>query len=217
MLVTFREENPESRSWFECNTVLRLGLGDRSTTPVVRELLVELSVGLRRQSLEVRSTLAELGGRLDDDCEAVSHEEFVNLKRKIFDLDAISEEREAVLGSLQALERISDAGDSDETLGLALANTAATARRLDRFYRRTETLQARIDAAAQDRMNRRLSRLTIISAIFLPLTLIAGIYGMNFEVMPELHHPIAYPLTLAGMIIIALGLFLWFRHRGWMD
>ena len=66
-------------------------------------------------------------------------------------------------------------------------------------------------------MNKRLSRLTIISAIFLPLTLLAGIYGMNFEVMPELDLSWGYPALLGVMGGIALLLLLWFRWRGWMD
>ncbi|MBL7809952.1 MAG: hypothetical protein JNN28_19170 [Saprospiraceae bacterium] len=55
--------------------------------------------------------------------------------------------------------------------------------------------------------------LTIFSAFFLPLTFIAGIYGMNFENMPELRHPIGYFLTLAFMIGIALVIFFWFRRK----
>lgn len=66
-------------------------------------------------------------------------------------------------------------------------------------------------------MNRRLSRLTIISAIFLPLTLLAGIYGMNFDFMPELHHPYGYFLALGVMLLTAIGMGWWFRAKGWME
>jgi len=58
--------------------------------------------------------------------------------------------------------------------------------------------------------------LTVFSAFFLPLTFIVGIYGMNFEFMPELTWPMGYPLVLAGMAAVCLAIFLWFRHRGWM-
>ena len=63
----------------------------------------------------------------------------------------------------------------------------------------------------------RLSRLTVISAVFLPLTLIAGIYGMNFDTMPELHVAFAYPLTLTIMVIIATVMIWRFRAGGWFD
>ncbi|MBX6378738.1 MAG: magnesium/cobalt transporter CorA [Clostridia bacterium] len=67
-----------------------------------------------------------------------------------------------------------------------------------------------------DRTNAVMERLTVITAVFLPLTLITGIYGMNFRYMPELAWPYAYPATLAGMALLAAGLLVWFRQRGWL-
>ncbi len=55
--------------------------------------------------------------------------------------------------------------------------------------------------------------LTIFSAFFLPLTFIAGIYGMNFEFMPELRHPYGYFATLAMMIALSLFIFIWFKRK----
>ena len=55
--------------------------------------------------------------------------------------------------------------------------------------------------------------LTIFSAFFLPLTFIAGIYGMNFENMPELRWEVGYFIILAAMCIIALVIYLWFKRK----
>jgi magnesium transporter len=57
--------------------------------------------------------------------------------------------------------------------------------------------------------------LTIISATFLPLTLIAGIYGMNFTHMPELDESYAYFIVLGGMAIFAIAMALFFIRKGW--
>ena len=65
--------------------------------------------------------------------------------------------------------------------------------------------------------NQRLRVLTIISAIFLPLTLIAGIYGMNFQNMPELDESYAYFAVLAAMGAFAGGLLFWFWWKGWLE
>lgn len=54
-------------------------------------------------------------------------------------------------------------------------------------------------------LNNTMRVLTVITAIFVPLTFIAGIYGMNFDNMPELHAPYGYFYTLGGMLIIAAG------------
>ncbi len=58
--------------------------------------------------------------------------------------------------------------------------------------------------------------LAVFSAIMLPLTLIAGIYGMNFENMPELHSRYGYFGALALMFIIGVGLLIYFWRKGWI-
>lgn len=58
--------------------------------------------------------------------------------------------------------------------------------------------------------------LTVLSSIILPLSLIAGIYGMNFENMPELRTPHGYFITLAVMAIVAIVLLIYFWRRGWI-
>ncbi len=58
--------------------------------------------------------------------------------------------------------------------------------------------------------------LTIFSAIVLPLSLIAGIYGMNFDYMPELRSPYGYFITLAFMALVAFGLLIYFWRKGWI-
>lgn len=58
--------------------------------------------------------------------------------------------------------------------------------------------------------------LTIMSTIFVPLTFISSLYGMNFDNMPELHYPWAYPLILIVMASVACGMLLFFRRRNWI-
>ncbi|MBO0723035.1 MAG: magnesium/cobalt transporter CorA [Blastocatellia bacterium] len=67
-----------------------------------------------------------------------------------------------------------------------------------------------------NRMNMVMKRLTAISAILMSVTLVAGIYGMNFKFMPELEWRYGYPGAIAGMLIIALGLYLYFRRIDWL-
>jgi len=69
---------------------------------------------------------------------------------------------------------------------------------------------------ASHRTNEVMRILTVFSAFFLPLTFIVGIYGMNFQHMPELAWRLGYPLIIAGMAAVCLTIYLWFRHRGWM-
>jgi magnesium transporter len=70
--------------------------------------------------------------------------------------------------------------------------------------------------ALSTRMNEVMKVLTIIGTIFIPLTFVAGIYGMNFENMPELSAPYAYPITMAVMAVIAALLVYYFRRKSWL-
>lgn len=63
--------------------------------------------------------------------------------------------------------------------------------------------------------NRLVTFLTIIAAIFTPLTFIAGVYGMNFKNMPELSWNNGYFLALGLMGVIAISMFIWFKVKGW--
>lgn len=66
------------------------------------------------------------------------------------------------------------------------------------------------------RQNDVMKVLTLVATIFIPLTFIVGIYGMNFEVMPELGVAWAYPLVWVVMVVTAVSLLLFFRRRGWL-
>jgi magnesium transporter len=69
---------------------------------------------------------------------------------------------------------------------------------------------------ASHRTNEVVRVLTIFSAFFLPLTFIVGIYGMNFDFMPELRWHLGYPAALAGMLLVCVAIYAWFRRNGWL-
>jgi magnesium transporter len=67
-----------------------------------------------------------------------------------------------------------------------------------------------------NRMNAVMKVLTIIATIFIPLTFIAGLYGMNFEFMPELHWQWGYPVVLLLMALVAGAMLLYFKRKNWL-
>lgn len=71
-------------------------------------------------------------------------------------------------------------------------------------------------SSISNRMNQVMKVLTIIATLFMPLTFIAGVYGMNFEHMPELGWRWGYPLVMAVMLVMSGGLLYAFRRRGWI-
>ena len=78
-------------------------------------------------------------------------------------------------------------------------------------------------SSVSNRMNEIMKFLTVISSIFIPLTFIAGVYGMNFNTeksrlnMPELNEPYGYVICLSSMAIVAVGMVIFFWRKGWFS
>lgn len=82
-----------------------------------------------------------------------------------------------------------------------------------------DTISGMLDmymSSVSNRMNEVMKVLTIIATIFIPVTFIAGVYGMNFEGMPELRWPWAYPAVLALMAGVGLVMVVYFRRKRWI-
>lgn len=89
----------------------------------------------------------------------------------------------------------------------------------DSFDSHRDTLSALMDlyhTSVSNRMNQVMQVLTIISTIFIPLTFIAGIYGMNFNNMPELQTQNGYYVTLAVMAVIVITMLIFFKRKKWL-
>ncbi|MBQ8111158.1 MAG: magnesium transporter CorA [Clostridia bacterium] len=75
-----------------------------------------------------------------------------------------------------------------------------------------DLMQSQLDV----RQNRIMTVLTVVTSIFLPLTLIAGWYGMNFRYMPELEWRYSYPVVIAVSVAIVIVCLIWFKRKKWM-
>jgi len=71
-------------------------------------------------------------------------------------------------------------------------------------------------SSLSNRMNEVMKVLTVIATIFIPLTFIAGIYGMNFKAMPELEWRWGYAAALVLMVAVAVGMILYIKRKKWM-
>ncbi len=96
----------------------------------------------------------------------------------------------------------------------------------DHFARVTDLVEGHRDllsgaieaylSVQSNRLNEIMKTLTLMSTVMLPLTFIAGVYGMNFKVMPELEWHAGYPYALGLMATTAVVILAWFRHRRWL-
>jgi len=81
----------------------------------------------------------------------------------------------------------------------------------------TADLRDSYDSLRSNRMNSIMKTLTVMTTIFMPLTFIAGVYGMNFVNMPELEWRAGYFIVLGLMLALGLGMYAWFKRKGWFD
>jgi magnesium transporter len=96
----------------------------------------------------------------------------------------------------------------------------------DHIFKINDTIQSYRDivsglldmylSSVSNKMNDIMMVLTIISTIFIPLSFIAGFYGMNFAYMPELASPLGYPILIIVMISIGIGMLMFFKYKDWI-
>ena len=95
--------------------------------------------------------------------------------------------------------------------------------RLSRLYDRASSLRDHVlqvrdlnREQLEVRQNRTVTLLTVVTTIFMPLTLIVGWYGMNFRYMPELDSPLGYPLVIVLSLLIIVGMLVFFKKKKWL-
>lgn len=88
--------------------------------------------------------------------------------------------------------------------------------RIDTLSNRITEIRDIYNSSMSRRLDEIVRVLTVVTVLFAPGTFIVGVYGMNFQFMPELQSPIAYPLVLLINFVIVIGLLIFFRRRNWI-
>jgi len=193
-------------------------LPDGSVAGLVAALMIVFSLESLQRTAELRNMIMRLEERMDHEPDSVKMEEVSDKRSKLLTLESVVSGQEPILQALLGTDRAPLKQESvREYLTCALANTQGTDRILKWLEGRIDTMRSLVDARAQDKTNRRLGRLTVISVIFLPMTFLAGLWGMNFKNMPGLQSPFGYPIALASMFLISVGIYSYFRRKGWLD
>jgi magnesium transporter len=189
-----------------------------TTSVVVCVFMMLVSVQSLKISEALEKKVFDLDERMDDNPDSVEADEILNHKRSLRSLDTVVSTQ---LNGFEFMSRLNrpflDLKELAAHFQFAPSNVRAAKNNVDRLEKTLADIRQRFDMNQQEKTNRRLAVLTILSAIFMPLTLIAGIYGMNFDNMPELHFPFSYPVVLIIMLLIAVGMYLYFKTRGWLD
>ena len=132
------------------------------------------------------------------------------LKRKI---DVI---RRMILLSYDIIEHIDPPGTADEYTRDIRDLYVKQQSLFDSLAENTNHLLGMYFNVSSQRTNETIRVLTIFSVFFMPLTFIVGVYGMNFRFMPELQQRWGYPGVMILMLLVVVGIYIWFKQKKWL-
>lgn len=169
---------------------------------------------------DIRKRVFDLNEKMEANVASVDLAEITSVKDELLRVLAVAEEQVQCVQSIADKESITSAIDFSNlrgSLGVLFSTAGSTERMALRIEKRVSDLRAAFDAHQQDRINYRLSVLTVFSAVFLPITLMAGIWGMNFEKMPELERENGYYFALSAMLLVVIAMLSSFYFFGWFN
>jgi magnesium transporter len=167
---------------------------------------------------QIRQMIDKLSNDFDQRLTGDVLENIQNLTNQIHRLQSTTEDRLILMGSLLTLKSpLLELNEVRPYFKEAMNELKQMQRWLEHLEGRLQGLSQHYNLSLQHSTNNRLRVLTVISAIFMPLTLIAGIYGMNFTNMPELQTSYGYFIILGFMALLGGGLGIFFYVRGWFQ
>ena len=185
---------------------------------LVTAFMIVLSLESLQRTSELRDSIMVLERQMEAQPDSVSLKEISHKRSELLTFESVISGQLPVLEAFIAAEKAQlKSGKIQEYLLSAKANLQATNNSLDWLEGRIDVLRSIYDMRSQERINRRLGRLTIVSAIFLPMTFLAGIWGMNFKYMPLLNEQIGIFIAIGSMFLIAVGIYLYFKKNKWLD
>lgn len=168
--------------------------------------------------INARDEVDQLMNAFDEDPGSIDVEDIQTLQQRVSRLTSIAEDQLYCVTNLQSVDsRAFSIGRQREYYRDLVSAGDRAIRFTNRLERRLNDLYEYYQLTLHDRAEARLRFLTVLSAIFLPLTLISSIYGMNFGHMPELKWQYGYFAVLGLMVLIGLGMLGLFYRRGWFE
>lgn len=168
-------------------------------------------------------SIETLGGKIEELENKIFHSKDTNLAEEIYKHKTeLNYLRKSVRPAKEALINILKNEDSffserDKTFIEDLNDQITQASEAIELYNNLVSDQLNIyNTNVSNGMNQVMKVLTIFASIFIPLTFLAGIYGMNFEYIPELQYKFAYPVFWGLTLSIGIGLLIYFRKKKWL-
>lgn len=167
--------------------------------------------------LEFRNKIEKYTRVINDDPDKVTPEFLLESKNHLSDYSMVVEQLFYTLSFPPAKEILNVNSSYKTHFNELIKSMSLLKSSLNQVDNKLESLTDHLELMQQEKSNKRLKYLTIIQAVFVPLTLVAGIYGMNFKFMPELDVEYGYFYSLGFMAIIAIATLAYFYNKKWFD
>ena len=194
---------------------IRTELMSRGPGFLLYSILAELTSACSPMLFRLYQKLDDIDERIFKDNVKTTVEELSYLRRDIISLRRIIKPNIPVLRSLSSRERAFLQLDTAAYFGDLSDNLATTWDMLEEQKEIIEGLDATLSSVSSHRINQEMKIFTLITVICLPMTLLASIAGMNVY-MPLADHPLALPILLIIMVVLAFGMLVFFRRKHWV-
>jgi magnesium/cobalt transport protein CorA len=180
---------------------------------IIGEIFQQGMENLKDSKLHVK----RLSEKIEQDPHAVALNDIIQCKTEIIQLEDIVEDQYNMLAFIPKIDwteesKVLRSDLKDQVHGLAYLKNS-----YERLTEKIEDIHSHYQLILQEKGNKRLNTLTVVQAIFVPITFLAGIYGMNFRFMPELEWYYSYFVILGVIIAISIFQLWWFKRKGWFN
>ena len=216
LLITIHDEEIEVLNKLSQDLCKHLHLQRATIASLLFNLMAELIEKNYFLYRDQREKITKLSNKVIKGQNSIDVKTILHLKKNIGRINIMIEDQLYCINTIQIYEGVAfDIGKQRRNFNNLEDEIRNGFRFLSRYETRLEDIHKHYELLLQEKTNNRLKVLTIVAAIFLPLNLIAGIYGMNFEYIPTLKWDFGYHAALAVMVLVAVGMVYYFYRNGW--
>ena len=140
--------------------------------------------------------------------------EIKNMQERVMHLRENVVDKHRIVSSILRSDLVPE--DLKPRLNMVIKDINSLVEHIKFGFDRLDYLQDTFLGLVNIEQNKIIKIFTLVSVIFTPPTLIASIYGMNFEFMPELHWRYGYLIALISMVVVSIGVVVWFKKKNWL-
>lgn len=216
LLITIHDNEIEVLNKLSQDLCKHLHLQRATIASLLFNLMAELVEKNYFLYMDQREKITKLSNKVMKGQNSIDVKAILHLKKNIGRINIMIEDQLYCINTIQIYEGVAfDIGKQRRNFNSLEDEVRNGFRFLSRYENRLEDIHKHYELMLQEKTNNRLKVLTIVAAIFLPLNLVAGIYGMNFQYIPTLNWAFGYHAALGVMVLVAVSMVYYFYRTGW--